>query len=104
MSTPLTTTHSTLGRCAAYMHLNALSLALLDAQDSVRHRPEWEKAWSRLGAVLFRLGRLQESLQAYEKGRLCAYFVGDVHHLQLCYSVVHFFLLSLCSFEHRPHQ
>lgn len=34
----------------------------------MRQLPDWEKGWARLGSVLFRLKRLEESLQAYEKG------------------------------------
>ena len=57
-----------MARCAAFTHLNLLQMALEDARDCVRLSPEWEKGWARLGSVLFRLNKLDGSLQAYEKG------------------------------------
>lgn len=48
--------------------MNCLAAALDDAKECVRHYPAWEKGWARLGSVLFRLQRLEEALQAYEKG------------------------------------
>ena len=59
-----------LPRCAAHMHLNCYNEALEDAKDCVRYCPNWDKGWARLGSVLYRLDRMEESLQAYEKGEL----------------------------------
>jgi hypothetical protein len=55
-------------RCAALTKLTLYSSALSDAEECVRLLPLWEKGWSRRGGILSRMGRLDESIQSYEKG------------------------------------
>ena len=39
-----------------------------DAQKVVELKPEWPKGYSRLGAALYGLERLDEAIEAYDKG------------------------------------
>jgi hypothetical protein len=55
-------------RCAALTKMALYSSALSDAEECVRLMPLWEKGWSRRGGILSRMGRLEESIQSYEKG------------------------------------
>ena len=52
-------------RCAARLGMNDYVDALVDAEECVRLRPGWPKAWARKGAALFGLGRLGEAAAAY---------------------------------------
>lgn len=54
-------------RCACYLQLGHLNLALDDANICVRIRPDWPRGYLRQGSCLSRLGRLQEAITAYRK-------------------------------------
>ena len=54
-------------RSAAYLKLEKYDLALVDAVKTTKLKPEWGKAWGRLGAALYGLEKLDESLVAYNK-------------------------------------
>lgn len=55
-------------RCAALTKLGRYTKALIDSETCVRLLPNWEKGWSRRGGILFRIGKLQEAIDSYEKG------------------------------------
>eukprot|EP00920_Eleutheroschizon_duboscqi_P003910 GHVT01009069.1.p1 GENE.GHVT01009069.1~~GHVT01009069.1.p1 ORF type:complete len:616 (+),score=168.85 GHVT01009069.1:50-1849(+) len=55
-------------RSGAYAALEKLSEALQDAEEAIKIRPGWAKAFGRKGLALFRLGRLSEALAAYDAG------------------------------------
>lgn len=54
-------------RSASYIKLEQYDLALEDAVKSTKLKPEWGKAWGRLGASLYGLEQFDESLVAYNK-------------------------------------
>ena len=54
-------------RSAAYIKLYKYDLALIDAIKTTKLKPEWGKAWGRLGAALYGQDKLDESLVAYNK-------------------------------------
>jgi stress-induced-phosphoprotein 1 len=54
-------------RSAAYIKLDKYDLALTDAIKTTKLKPEWGKAWGRLGAALYGQDKLDESLVAYNK-------------------------------------
>lgn len=55
-------------RSAAYAKANKYDLALKDAEKTVEIKPDWAKGYSRKGSALAYLGRLDESIKAYEDG------------------------------------
>jgi hypothetical protein len=55
-------------RSAAYGSLEQFQEACSDATECTRLRPDWPKGYARLGFALFHLGRLDESINAYETG------------------------------------
>lgn len=54
-------------RSASYIKLEQFDLALNDAAKATKLKPDWGKAWGRLGAALYGLGRIDESLVAFSK-------------------------------------
>ena len=54
-------------RSAAYIKLKKWNEALNDAVTSTKLKPDWGKAWGRLGAALYGLDKLDEALVAYNK-------------------------------------
>jgi stress-induced-phosphoprotein 1 len=54
-------------RSAAYIKLEKWSEALNDAVMSTKLKPDWGKAWGRLGAALYGQDKLDEALVAYNK-------------------------------------
>jgi stress-induced-phosphoprotein 1 len=54
-------------RSAAYIKLAKYDLALLDAIKTTKLKPEWGKAWGRLGGALYGQDKFDESLVAYNK-------------------------------------
>lgn len=55
-------------RSAAYAKANKYDLALQDAEKTVQLKPDWGKGYSRQGAALSFLGKVDEAIAAYEKG------------------------------------
>ncbi|VFR01952.1 unnamed protein product [Cuscuta campestris] len=55
-------------RSAAYASLNKFSDALVDAQRTVKLKPDWSKGYLRLGAAHLGLHQHDESIAAYGKG------------------------------------
>lgn len=55
-------------RSAAYAKANKYDLALQDAEKTVQLKPDWGKGYSRQGAALAFLGRVDDAIAAYEKG------------------------------------
>jgi stress-induced-phosphoprotein 1 len=54
-------------RSAAYIKLERWNDALNDAVLSTKLKPDWGKAWGRLGAALYGQDKLDEALVAYNK-------------------------------------
>jgi len=54
-------------RSAAYIKLEKWNEALNDAVKSTKLKPDWGKAWGRLGAALYGQDKLDEALVAYNK-------------------------------------
>jgi len=54
-------------RSAAYIKLEKWNEALNDAVTSTKLKPDWGKAWGRLGAALYGQDKLDEALVAYNK-------------------------------------
>lgn len=54
-------------RSAAYIKLEKWNEALKDAVTSTKIKPDWGKAWGRLGAALYGQDKLDEALVAYNK-------------------------------------
>jgi stress-induced-phosphoprotein 1 len=54
-------------RSALYIKLGEYNLALNDAILSIKYKSDWSKTWGRLGAALYGLNKLEESLVAYNK-------------------------------------
>ncbi len=54
-------------RSAAYIKLEKWNEALKDAVSSTKIKPDWGKAWGRLGAALYGQDKLDEALVAYNK-------------------------------------
>ena len=54
-------------RCACYLQVGMLNLALDDANTCIRLQPSWAKGFLRKGATLSRLGRIGEAIEAYRK-------------------------------------
>ena len=54
-------------RAAAYMALEQYDRALGDADECIRLQPEWAKGYSRRGAALFRMDKLVDARDAFEK-------------------------------------
>lgn len=54
-------------RSAAYIKLEKYDLALGDAIKTTKLKPDWGKAWGRLGAALYGQDKLDEALVAYNK-------------------------------------
>lgn len=55
-------------RSAAYAKAKQYEKALEDAQKTISIKPDWGKGYSRMGSALAYLGKLDESIAAYEKG------------------------------------
>ncbi|XP_046473704.1 stress-induced-phosphoprotein 1 [Neodiprion pinetum] len=55
-------------RSAAYAKAEKYEQALEDAAKTVELKPDWVKGYSRKGSALAYLGRLDESIKAYEEG------------------------------------
>ncbi|XP_063242051.1 stress-induced-phosphoprotein 1 [Bacillus rossius redtenbacheri] len=55
-------------RSAAYAKAGRYLQALEDAEKTIELKPDWGKGYSRKGSVLAYLGRLDESVAAYEEG------------------------------------
>jgi len=55
-------------RSAAYLNLGNAKDALADAKECIRLNPSWSKGYSRLGAALWKSGKLKEAKEAYESG------------------------------------
>ena len=57
-------------RSAAYMSKDEFEKALQDACKCIELSPHWAKGYSRKGAALFSLNRLEEAVSAYEVGKI----------------------------------
>lgn len=55
-------------RAAAYLQKNWFPQALKDAEKAISLRPDWHKGWSRKGAALMGMNRLEDASCAYRKG------------------------------------
>lgn len=55
-------------RSAAYAKAKQYQKALEDAEKTIELKPDWGKGYSRKGSALAYLGKLDESIEAYEKG------------------------------------
>lgn len=55
-------------RSGAYASLNEFESALKDADECIKLKPDFVKGYSRAGHALFKLGKLKEAKEAYEKG------------------------------------
>ncbi|KDR14610.1 stress-induced-phosphoprotein 1 isoform X1 [Zootermopsis nevadensis] len=55
-------------RSAAYAKASKYHQALEDAEKTVQLKPDWGKGYSRKGSALAYLGRIDESIKAYEEG------------------------------------
>jgi len=54
-------------RCACFLQLNSAALALRDAQECVRLKPDWPKGYLRLGSSHTRLNQTADAIAAYEQ-------------------------------------
>ncbi len=54
-------------RSATYVNMKEYSKALEDGVACTKLKPSWSKAWCRVGAALYGLNKLDESLVAYNK-------------------------------------
>jgi stress-induced-phosphoprotein 1 len=54
-------------RAAAYIKLEKWDDAFIDAHASTKLKPDWGKAWGRLGAALYGQNKLDEALVVYTK-------------------------------------
>lgn len=54
-------------RSASYLKQNKYNLSLLDAVKTTKLRPDWGKAWGRVGASLYGLDKIDDALIAYNK-------------------------------------
>lgn len=54
-------------RCACFLQLNSAALALRDAQECVRLKPDWPKGYLRLGSSHARLSQNNDAMAAYEQ-------------------------------------
>jgi tetratricopeptide (TPR) repeat protein len=54
-------------RCACYLQLNEVQLALKDAQECVSLKSDWPKGYNRLANCLIRLDKYDEALAAYQQ-------------------------------------
>ena len=55
-------------RSAAYAKAGKYQQALEDAEKTVSIKPDWAKGYSRKGSALAYLGRVADSIEAYEQG------------------------------------
>lgn len=55
-------------RSAAFLKAGRLQEALADAEETIRVNPSWPKGYSRKGAVLFALDKLEDAFNCYNKG------------------------------------
>ena len=54
-------------RAACYIKMGDYNKSLQDMIETVRIKPDWGKAWGRLGASLYGLGRFDKAITAYKK-------------------------------------
>jgi stress-induced-phosphoprotein 1 len=63
------TDHTILGnRAMAYSNLQKFEEMLKDAEKCIEIKPDWGKGYHRKGAALHKLGKFEESAEAYSKG------------------------------------
>jgi len=55
-------------RSAAYLSNNEFEKALEDAKACVGLKPDWAKGYNRTGAALWKIGRMNDAVKAYEDG------------------------------------
>lgn len=55
-------------RSACYANLKNFQKALEDAEQTIKIKPDWAKGYSRKGAALFGLNKLEEAADAYNEG------------------------------------
>jgi len=64
------TDHTLFGnRSASYHNLKKYSEALVDSEKCIQIKPDWGKGWQRKAMALHGLNKLEDSLEAYEKGQ-----------------------------------
>jgi len=56
-------------RAACYIKMDNYEKSLEDIIEVVRIKPNWGKAWGRLGASLYGLGRFEKAMTAYKKAQ-----------------------------------
>lgn len=54
-------------RAACYIKMEEYNKSLIDIIETVRIKPNWGKAWGRLGASLYGLERFDKAITAYKK-------------------------------------
>ena len=54
-------------RAACYIMMEDYKNSLIDMMETVRMKPNWSKAWGRLGASLYGLGQYDKAIIAYKK-------------------------------------
>jgi stress-induced-phosphoprotein 1 len=56
-------------RSVSYLKLNMYDEAIQDAAKCTKLKPDWAKAWGRLGAGLYQKNKLNEALMSYNKAQ-----------------------------------
>lgn len=63
------TDHTILGnRSMAYLNLGKFEMALSDANECIKIKPDWGKGYHRKGTALHKMRKFEDSMEAYAKG------------------------------------
>ena len=61
--------HTVLGnRAMAYINLGKFEMALSDADECIKIKPDWGKGYHRKGTALHKMRKFEDSMEAYAKG------------------------------------
>ena len=64
------TDHTILGnRSMAYLNLGKFEMALSDANECIKIKPDWGKGYHRKGSALHKLKRYEDSMDAFVQGQ-----------------------------------